>query len=156
MYAAKGVEMLRYERRLIGLFLPIALLGILCLASSASAQKVRVETRAYTPLNLSLVADSPAITVCESISRSVVQLNARATSDNYRLAGGRGGQKKERGMLPGISPRSPRLPPYVESIRAAATRPATLRDGCFGDRCTTPPHVTNVGIICPDQVVWES
>src|SRR5688500_15445914 len=78
---AKGVEMLRYERRLIGLFLPIALVGMLLLATSASAQKVRVETRAFTPPNLSVGADPQLITVCEGAGPAVVRLNARATSD---------------------------------------------------------------------------
>ena len=73
--------MLRHERRLIGLFLPIALVGMFAFASSASAQKVRVETRAFTPPNLSLSADPTVITVCEGAGPAIVQLNARATSD---------------------------------------------------------------------------
>lgn len=159
MYAAKGVEMLRYERRLIGLFLPIALLGILCLASSASAQKVRVETRAYTPLNLSLVADSPAITVCESTSRSVVQLNARATSDNPIRYGWRtsGGQIEGNGAtatwnLSGVQPGYYRAYVDVDTGSGDEACRAFASTAVLVNRCTPPPVCPNVGIICPDQV----
>jgi hypothetical protein len=76
----KGVEMLRNERRLIGLFLPIALVGFFALASTTSAQKVRIVTREFTPPNLSLVADPRVITVCEGAGPAVVHLNARANS----------------------------------------------------------------------------
>ena len=49
--------MLRHEPRLIGLFLPIALVGLFAFATVASAQKVRVDARAFTPPNLSLSAE---------------------------------------------------------------------------------------------------
>jgi len=72
--------MLRNERRLIGLFLPIALVGLFLFASTAFAQRARREAAAFTPPNLSLVADQQVITVCEGSGPAVVQLNARATS----------------------------------------------------------------------------
>ena len=70
--------MLSYERRFILLFLPIALVGMLSLATSASAQKVRVETRTFTSPNLSVAAEPQLITVCEGSGPAVVRLNARA------------------------------------------------------------------------------
>lgn len=77
--------MLRNERRLIGLFLPIALVGLFLFASTASAQRARREAVNFTPPNLSLVADQKVITVCEGSGPAVVQLNARATS-NYPIS----------------------------------------------------------------------
>ena len=61
----KGVEMLRNERPLIGLILPIALVGLFLFASTASAQRARREAVAFTPPNLSVVADPQVVTVCE-------------------------------------------------------------------------------------------
>ena len=57
--------MLRNERRLIQLFLPIALVGFFAFASAASAQKVRIEARQFTAPDLSLVAEPRVVTVCE-------------------------------------------------------------------------------------------
>src|SRR5215210_3215754 len=78
--------MLRTERRLIrGLSLPLALAGLFVFANVASAQKVRVETRAFTPPDLSVVAEPGVITVCEGSGPAVVHLNARANS-NYPIS----------------------------------------------------------------------
>ena len=46
--------MLRHERRLIRLFLPIALVGFFAFATAASAQKVRVEAREFSAAKLEL------------------------------------------------------------------------------------------------------
>src|SRR6185436_13892588 len=76
--------MLRHDRRDIALLLPIALVGLIAFASSAFGQKTRKETMAFTPPNLSLLAEPSVITVCEGAGPALVQLNARATS-NYPI-----------------------------------------------------------------------
>ena len=58
--------MLRHERPVIQIFLPVLLVSMLALASVAVAQKVRRETVAYTPPSLTLVAEPAVITVCPS------------------------------------------------------------------------------------------
>jgi hypothetical protein len=74
------VEMLRQDRRDIALLLPIALVGLIAFASSAFGQKTKKETVAFTPPNLSLLAEPSVITVCEGAGPALVHLNARATS----------------------------------------------------------------------------
>ena len=78
--------MLRHERPVIQIFLPVLLVSMLALASVAVAQKrARQETIAYTPPNLSLVAEPAVITVCPSEGQaapSVVHLDARVTSNS--------------------------------------------------------------------------
>src|SRR5918992_5760634 len=73
--------MFRHQPRIFGLFLLVALVGMLSVTSSVYAQKVRVETRTFTPPNLTVGADPQVITVCEGAGPAVVRLNARATSD---------------------------------------------------------------------------
>ncbi len=71
---------LQRKRNLVGLFLPIALVGLSSLTSEAFAQKAR-ETFAFAPPSLSLAADQTLINVCEGqTGASSVRLNATATS----------------------------------------------------------------------------
>ncbi len=71
--------MFKRQRNLIGLFLPLAVVGLCIFASEASAQKVR-ENFVYAPPSLSLTSDSAVLSVCEGQSGASVRLNARATS----------------------------------------------------------------------------
>lgn len=74
--------MLRHERRLIGLFLPMGLVGLFALATVASAQKARRDTVAFTPPNVSLSAEPRVVTVCEGSGPAVVHLNAQVMCRN--------------------------------------------------------------------------
>jgi len=72
----------RHERRIIGLFLLIALVGLNLFASQAFAQKARKETVAFAPPTLSLAADPTVVTVCDgegNMPAVLVHLNAKAT-----------------------------------------------------------------------------
>jgi hypothetical protein len=157
---AKGVEMLRYERRLFGLFLPIALVGIFSFASSASAQKVRVETRTFTPPNLSLAADPRLITVCEGAAPSVVQLNARATSDypirySWRTSAGQisGDGATVNWDLSGVQPGYYRAYVDIDTGSGDELCQAFASTAVLVNRCPPPPPVCpTVGIICPERV----
>lgn len=73
---------MRHERRIIGLFLQIALVGLNLFASQAFAQKARKETVAFAPPALSLAADPTVVTVCDGeggTAAALVHLNANAT-----------------------------------------------------------------------------
>lgn len=150
--------MLRHERRPIGLFLPIALVGLLAFASAAFAQKVRVETRAFTPPNLSLSADPQVITVCEG--PAIVHLNARATS-NYPI---RYRWTTNVGRIEGDGPT---VTWDLSGLQAGYYRAHVDIDTGSGDeacqafssttvlvnRCPPPPpSCPNVTITCPDRV----
>ena len=77
--------MLRHERPVIRIFLPALLVSMLALASVAVGQKARRETVAYTPPNLSLVAQPNVMTVCPSegaATPALVHLDARVTSNS--------------------------------------------------------------------------
>lgn len=64
---------------LIGLFLPLVLVGICMFASEVFAQKARTETFVYSPPTLSLAAEQSVISACEG-DAALVRLNARAVS----------------------------------------------------------------------------
>jgi hypothetical protein len=153
--------MLRHKPRLIGLFLPIALVGLLAFATAASAQKVRVETRAFTPPNLSLSAEPRVITVCEGAGEGVVHLNARASSNypiSYRWT-------TNAGRIEGDGPA---VTWDLSGVQAGTYRAYVDVDTGSGDdacqafssttvvvnRCPPPPPTCpNVAIECPDRVV---
>ncbi|MEK6283321.1 MAG: hypothetical protein AABN95_23445 [Acidobacteriota bacterium] len=152
--------MLRHERRLIGLFLPIALVGIFAFASSAIAQKkVRVETRAFTPPNLSLSADPQVITVCEGAGPAIVQLNARATSNypiRYRWTtnGGRitGDGAIVSWDLSGLQPGYYKAYVDIDTGSGDEACQAFSSTAVLVNRCPPPvPVCPNVSIICPER-----
>lgn len=78
--------MLREKPRVTGLLMLVGVLGVLAFASDASAQKAREEAYAFTPPNLSIVAEPAVVTASCAGSTpagpTVVQLNARVTSNN--------------------------------------------------------------------------
>lgn len=152
--------MLRHERRLIGLFLPVLLVGIFALSTSAIAQKkVVIVDRSYTPPNLSLAADPQVITVCEGGGPAIVQLNARATSDNpirYRWTtnGGRitGDGATVSWDLSGLQPGYYKAYVDIDTGSGDELCQAFSSTAVLVNRCPPPPPVCpNVSIICPEK-----
>lgn len=150
--------MLRHERRLIRLFLPIALVGMFAFASSAFAQKVRIETRAFTPPNLSLSADPQVITVCEG-GPALVNLNARATSNypiSYRWTASAGRIQGDGATvtwdLSGLQPGSYKAYVDIDTVSGDEACQAFTSTAVVVNRCPPPPPTCpNVGIICPER-----
>jgi len=153
--------MLRNERRLIGLFLPIALVGFFALASTASAQKVRIVTREFTPPNLSLVAEPRVITVCEGAGPAVVHLNARANSSypisyHWTSNGGRieGDGADVAWDLSGLRPGTYKASVDIDTGSGDEACQAFASTLVVVNRCPPPkPVCPNVAIECPDRVV---
>lgn len=153
--------MLRYERRLIGLFLPIALVGFFAFATVANAQKVIVETRAFTPPNLSLVAEPRVVTVCEGSAPAVVHLNAKATSNypiSYRWTSNSGRIDGDGATvtwdLSGLQPGYYKAYVDIDTGSGDAACQAFASTSVLVNRCPpTPPTCPNVAIECPDRVV---
>jgi hypothetical protein len=153
--------MLRHERRLIGLFLPIALVGFFALATVASAQKVKVETRSYTPPNLRVSAEPRTITVCEGSGAAVVQLNAQvATNDPTRYrwtsSGGRiqGDGPTVTWDLSGLQPGYYKAYVDIDTGSGDEACQAFSSTSVLVNRCPpAPPTCPNVAIECPDRVV---
>lgn len=155
--------MLRNERRLIGFFLPIALAGFFAFASVASAQKVRVETREFTPPNLSLIAEPNVVQVCEGTGPAVVHLNARATSNypiSYRWTSS-GGRIEGDGAtvtwdLSGLQPGYYKAYVDIDTGSGDAACQAFASTAVLVKRCPPPqPVCPNVAIECPDRVVVD-
>ena len=72
--------MFRPKRYLIGLFLPLVLVGLSISASEALGQKSK-ETFVYSPPTVSLAADKAVLSACEGdTTASLVRLNAKASS----------------------------------------------------------------------------
>jgi hypothetical protein len=162
--AEKGVEMLRHERPVIRIFLPALLVGMLALASVAVGQKVRQETVAYTPPNLSLVAEPAVITVCPSegaAAPSVVHLNARVTSNSpirYRWTANAGRIDGDGATVTwdvsGLQPGYYKANLDVDTGSGDAACQAFTSTTVLVNRCPPPPPTCpTVGIVCPDQVV---
>jgi hypothetical protein len=152
--------MLRHEHRNIKWFLPIALLGLLALASSAFAQKVRRDTVAFTPPNLSLTADPQVVTACEGGGAAIVHLNARATSNypvRYRWTTN-GGHINGDGPtvnwdVSGLQPGYYRAYVDIDTGSGNAACEAFSSTSVLVNRCQPPPPVCpNVTIECPDRV----
>jgi hypothetical protein len=154
--------MLRHKRRLIGLSLPIALVGFFALATVANAQKkVRIETRAFTPPNLSLVAEPRVITVCEGSGAAIVHLNAQVTSNypiSYRWTSNAGRIEGDGANvtwdLSGL--RAGYYKAYVDIDTGSGDEAcqAFASTAVLVNRCPpTPPTCPNVAIECPDRVV---
>jgi len=153
--------MLRHERRLTGLFLPIALVGLFLFASTAFAQRARREAVAFTPPNLSLVADTKMITVCEGSGPAIVNLNARASSSypiSYRWSTNAGRITGDgptvtwdlSGVAPGYHPANVDIDTGSGDELCQAFSSTTV----LVKRCPPPvPVCPNVVINCPDNVV---
>jgi hypothetical protein len=152
--------MLRNERRPYRLFLPIALVGLFAFATVASAQKIRVESRSYTPPNLSVSADPRVITVCEG-APAVVHLNARATSDypiSYRWSSNAGridGDGRDVVWdLSGLRPGYYKASVDIDTGSGDELCQAFASTAVLVNRCAPPPPVCpSVAIECPDRVV---
>jgi len=161
--AEKRVEMLRHERPVIQFFLPALLISMLALASVAVGQKAREETVAYSPPNLSLVAEPAAITVCptEGAAPSVVHLAARVTSNSpvsYRWTTNAGKIDGEGANVTwDVSSLQPGLyKAYldIDTGSPGASCQAFTSTLVRVNRCPPPPPTCpNVGIVCPDRVV---
>ena len=153
--------MSRHERHLIGLFLPVALIGSFAFATVVSAQKVRVDTRALTPPNLSLSAEPRVITVCEGSGPAVVHLNAQATSNypiRYRwsTSGGRieGDGPTVTWDLAGVQPGFYKASVDIDTGSGNEACQAFASTSVLVNRCAPPPPTCpNVAIECPDRVV---
>ena len=159
--AAKGVEMLRHQHRLIGLFLPIALVGLFAFATVASGQKVRIQTRAFTPPDLRLSADPRVITVCEGTAPAVVRLNALATSNypiRYRWTSSAGHIESDGPTvtwdLSGLQPGYYKAYVDIDTGSGDEACQAFSSTAVLVNRCLpAPPTCPNVAIECPDRVV---
>ena len=153
--------MLRHERRLIGLFLPIALVGLFAFATVASAQKARAQTRAFSPPNLSLSAEPRVITVCEGADAALVHLNARATSNypiSYRWTANAGKIEGDGATvawdLSGVAPGYYRAYVDIDTGSGDEACQAFSSTTVLVNRCPPPPPTCpNVAIECPDKVV---
>ena len=153
--------MLRYERRLIGMFLPIALVGFFAFATVANAQKVQVETRGFTPPNLSLVAEPRVVTVCEGSGAGVVHLNARVTSNypiSYRWTSNAGRIEGDGANvtwdLSALQPGYYKAYVDIDTGSGDDACQAFASTSVLVNRCPpAPPVCPNVGIECPDRVV---
>lgn len=153
--------MLRHERRLIGLFLPIALVGFFAFATVAHAQKVRIDARAFTPPNLSLVAEPRVVTVCEGSGPAVVHLNARATSNypiSYRWTSNAGRIEGDGATvnwdLSGLQPGYYKAYVDIDTGSGDEACQAFASTSVLVNRCPpVTPTCPNVAIECPDRVV---
>jgi hypothetical protein len=155
------MEMPRNERRLIRLFLPIALVGFFAFAAAASAQKVKVETHEFTAPDLSLLAEPRVITVCEGSGPSIVQLNARATSNypiSYRWTSNAGRIEGNGATvtwdLSGLQPGYYKAYVNIERGIGDEICQAFSSTSVVVNRCPPPrPVCPNVAIGCPERVV---
>jgi hypothetical protein len=147
------------HRHLTLLFLPIALVGMLAFATSALAQKVRVETRAFTPPNLSVAAEPRLVTVCEGAGPVVVNLSARATSDypiRYRWTSSSGRIEGDGANvtwdLSGAEPGYHRASVDIDTGSGDEACQAFSSTTVLVNRCPPPqPVCPNVSIVCPDK-----
>jgi len=140
---------------------------MLALASVAVAQKVRRETVAYTPPNLSLVAEPAVITVCPSEGQaapSVVHLDARVTSNSpirYRWTTNAGRINGDGPTVTwdvsGLQPGYYKAYVDIDTGSGDSACQAFTSTTVLVNRCPPPPPppptCPNVGIICPDRVV---
>ncbi|MFN2516368.1 MAG: hypothetical protein ABR556_09140 [Pyrinomonadaceae bacterium] len=152
--------MLRHARRTFGTFLPIALVGLFAIASSASAQTARRDTIAFTPPNLTLSAEPRVVTVCEGTGPAIVHLNARATSNypiRYRwtTSAGRieGDGPTVTWDLSGVQPGYHRAYVDIDTGSGDAACEAFSSTSVLVNRCPPQqPVCPNITIECPDRV----
>ena len=154
--------MFRHERRRVGMFLTIALVGLFTFATAASAQKkVRIEARGFTPPNLSLLAEPRVITVCEGSGPAIVHLDARVTS-NYSIGyrwKSNAGRIQGNGAsvtwdLSGLQPGYYKAYVDIDAGSGDEACQAFASTTVLVNRCPPPPpRCPNVAIECPDRVV---
>lgn len=154
--------MFRPKRPLIGLFLPLVLVGLSISASEAFGQRAR-ETFVYAPPIVSLAADHAVLNACEGdTSASLVRLNARATSPggnsiryNWTTSAGRidGNGAAVTWDLSGVKPG------YYKAFLAIDSGSGDEACEAFSSiavlvKCPPPPPPVcpNVYITCPDRV----
>ncbi len=157
--------MLRNERPFIGLFLLIAMAGFLAFASDASAQTGRRDTYAFSPPNLSLVAEPAVVTaVCPSAAPAgpgLVQLSARVTSNypvSYRWTTNAGRIEGNGATvswdLSGVQPGYYRAYVDINTGSGDSACQAFSSIAVLVKPCVPPPPVCpNVRIRCPERPV---
>lgn len=150
------------RKRLIGLFLPLVLVGLSVSASEALAQKSR-ESFVYSPPTVSLAADQAVLSVCEGDRvASLVRLNAKAISPggnpiryNWTTSAGRidGGGEAVTWDLSGVRPG------YYKAFLAVGSGTGDEACEAFSSiavlvKCPPPPPPVcpNVYITCPEKV----
>jgi hypothetical protein len=155
--------MFSYKRpRFLGLFLPLALLGISLSSPEVLGQKVR-ETVIYNPPTLNLTADPAVMTESDSGNPAVVQLKAAAVSPDgnpiryaWRAAAGRitGDGPAVQWDLSGLTPGTYRA--YVdidtgtgEQLCHAFSSTAVV----VKRRIPPPPTCPTVRISCPETTI---
>lgn len=154
--------MFRHKRCLIGLFLPLVLVGLSISSSEALGQRAR-ETFVYAPPTVSLAADHAVLNACEGdTAASLVRLNARATSPsgnpiryNWTTGAGRidGNGAAVTWDLSGVRPG------YYKAFLAINSGSGDEACEAFSSiavlvKCPPPPPPVcpNVSITCPDRV----
>jgi len=154
--------MFRPKRYLIGLFLPLVLVGLSISASEALGQRAR-ETFVYAPPIVSLAADQAVLNACEGDTlASLVRLNASATSPsgnpiryNWTTSAGRidGNGAAVTWDLSGVRPG------YYKAFLAIDSGSGDEACEAFSSiavfvKCPPPPPPVcpNVYITCPDRV----
>ena len=154
--------MFRPKRYAIGLFLPLALVGLSISASEAFAQKAK-ETFVYAPPTVSLAADQAVLKTCQGDSTaSVVRLNAKAISPsgnpiryNWTTSAGRidGSGEAVTWDLSGVRPG------YYKAFLAVGSGIGDEACEAFSSiavlvKCSPPPPPVcpNVYITCPERV----
>ncbi|HEV7682580.1 MAG TPA: hypothetical protein VGO68_10695 [Pyrinomonadaceae bacterium] len=154
--------MFRHEPRRIGFLLLVALVGLFAFATAASAQKkVIVEARAFTPPNLSVLAEPRVVTACEGSGAAIVHLNARATSDypiSYRWTTNAGRISGDGANvtwdLSGLQPGYYKAYVDIDTGSGDEACQAFASTAVLVNRCAPPPPTCpNVAIECPDRVV---
>ena len=156
--------MVRYSRRrLIGLILPIALVGLNLFGTEAFAQKVK-ETIVYSPPTLSLVASPTVVQVCEDGgTASIINLDARANSPggypirySWRATGGRiqGDGANVTWDLTGANPGYYQAFVDIDTGSGDELCQAFASTRILVKRCPPPtPVCPTVRISCPDSPV---
>src|SRR6185436_1480452 len=133
-------------------------------ASVAVGQKVRRQTIAYTPPNLSLIAEPAVITVCPTeggAASGIVHLNARVTSNSpirYRWTTNSGRIDGDGASVTwdvsGLQPGYYKAYLDIDTGSGDEACQAFTSTTVLVNRCPPPPPTCpNVGIVCPDRVV---
>lgn len=157
--------MFRCRRYIIGLFLPLVLLGLSVSAPEALGQKSN-EAFVYSPPTLSIAADQAVLSACEDDTiASLVQLNARASSPsgnpiryNWTTSAGRidGNGPTVTWDLSGVRPG------YYKAFLAIGSGIGDEVCEAFSSiavlvKCPPPPPPVcpNIQITCPDRVALD-
>lgn len=157
--------MVRYSRRrLIGLVLPMALVGLNLFAIDVFAQKKGQETVVYSPPTLTLAASPSVVTVCDDGSTpAVVRLDANAKSPggypirySWRASSGRiqGDGANVTWDLTGARPGYHRVYVDIDTGSGDQLCQAFSSTRVLVNRCPPPaPVCPTVNIICPENPV---